>query len=163
MTGMSNFEERAAKPVDPNKVIRKARIAEYPKQTMYFVASIIAVACILHVSASISNFLAIRRARNKSRARPVTRGEKEAQSAEGGRSTQALSLRRIPLAILNFSRVVAFRVSVPTGSLSRLTLIEVILPVLYLVALLIWEFINCELVERLSASVQVLKMLTLVS
>ncbi|KAG2057927.1 hypothetical protein BDR06DRAFT_987850 [Suillus hirtellus] len=60
---------------------------------------------------------------------------------------QKFSLRRIPLAVINFYRVVAFRWTLEIGQSYTLNMAEVFVTVAYIVLLLIYAFINTTSVE----------------
>ncbi|KAG2095879.1 FAD-binding domain-containing protein, partial [Suillus discolor] len=57
------------------------------------------------------------------------------------------SLRRIPLAVINFYRVVAFRWTLEIGQSYTLNMAEVFVTVAYIILLLIYAFINTTSVE----------------
>ncbi|KAG1894707.1 ferric reductase NAD binding domain-containing protein [Suillus fuscotomentosus] len=60
---------------------------------------------------------------------------------------QKISLRRLPLAVINFYRVVAFRWTLEIGQSYTLNMAEVFVTVAYIVLLLIYAFINTTSVE----------------
>lgn len=57
------------------------------------------------------------------------------------------SLRRIPLAFINFYRVVAFRWTLEIGKSYTLNMAEVLVTVTYIALLLAYAFINSKLTE----------------
>lgn len=57
---------------------------------------------------------------------------------------QKFSFRRIPLALINFYRVVAFRWTLEIGQSYTLNMAEVFVTVAYIVLLLIYAFINSK-------------------
>ncbi|KAG2346395.1 hypothetical protein BDR05DRAFT_878235 [Suillus weaverae] len=60
---------------------------------------------------------------------------------------QKFSLRQIPLAVINFYRVVAFRWTIEIGRSYTLNMAEFVVTVAYIVLLLIYAFINTTSVE----------------
>lgn len=63
--------------------------------------------------------------------------------ADGRIVRHAPSIRRLPLAIMNAYRILAFRTTLSIGPFS-LNLAEVFLTIAYIVALFVWSFINSE-------------------
>ncbi|KAJ3540668.1 hypothetical protein NM688_g6196 [Phlebia brevispora] len=66
---------------------------------------------------------------------------KRADRAAVTRSNGSVSIRRLPSAVLTAARIFAFRWHVPAVNM---TLLEVLLTSLYLMAVLIWEFVNTQ-------------------
>lgn len=54
-------------------------------------------------------------------------------------SSGKVSLRRVPAAALTASRIVAFRWRIPAVNM---TLLEIFMTAMYLMAVMIWEFVN---------------------
>lgn len=82
----------------------------YTKQTVYFTSCIIFLALLFHLFLTINNYAALRQKRGRSDVAPAT---VEAQTRPGGRPpTARLSIRRTPVAILNFLRIVCCRYNI---------------------------------------------------
>lgn len=118
----------------------------YTKQTVYFTSCIIFLALLFHLFFMIKKYAALRQKRGCSGVAPPT---VEAQIGPGERHlTAKFSIRRMPVAILNFLRIVWCRYNIqvdPFDWTSRFTMIEIAIPVAYWIALLTWTFVNCEL------------------
>jgi len=115
----------AATKVDPNKALRVARSWAYPKQVLYFLSSFIALVTLLHYS-SLSYRYATRK-------RVYTSAQRTSSS-----------LRRLPLAVLDSLKAIAFRWTIPVGSNFSLNLAEVGVTIGYIAVLLSWTFVNSE-------------------
>ncbi|KAI0777446.1 iron reductase [Trametes elegans] len=125
--------------ISSDRAIRVDHNKQYPRQVWWFLASFIfLVAFVQSISWGISRF---------SRGRISSR--KQADDTEGGRpsSTRRFSWRRLPLAVLNAYRVVAFRWTLEIGQSYTLNLAEVFVTCAYIVALFTWEFINTTTLE----------------
>lgn len=123
-TGQHNAPS-AAPMYNPEDLRLRAIYADaYPHQIWFFVASFIFLVGVCQLASWIIGKLQYRRRAD----RPVAAG----------------SLSRIPLAIVNLYRVVAFRSTVGIGSYT-LNLAEVFCTVAYIVALFTWELVNSML------------------
>ncbi|KAI8973097.1 iron reductase [Trametes punicea] len=115
----------------PDKPIRVGRNREYPHQLWWLMTSFVVLFSLCHfVSLALLRYSSRRRA-----------------SGEQSGSTKPLSAprfswRRLPLALVNAFRVVAFRWTLPFGQWHDLTLAEVLTACAYVVALFTWAFIN---------------------
>ncbi|KAH9896468.1 iron reductase [Cubamyces lactineus] len=110
---------------NPDKTIRKARASAYPHQLWWLIASFIGFIAIIHFGSWAAE-------KYSARQRPAQRPA----------STRRVSWRRIPLALVNAYRVVAFRWTVKFGPWRTLTLAEVFITCAYIVALYTWAFVN---------------------
>ncbi|KIJ53374.1 hypothetical protein M422DRAFT_202279 [Sphaerobolus stellatus SS14] len=128
----------APKPVDPNKALRIARSAAYPKEIWYLVVCVIFLASICHLSSVLWSIRTVRK--NRPTSKQIDNPSSE--TLPGGRTTAKSSIRRLPLAIVNAFRIVAFRWTIPLGGTLRVNFVEIFTTVGYLVAILVWEFIN---------------------
>jgi len=103
-----------------DKKLRVARTALYPKEVVWVIAGLIAVVSLFHVLDLFYIFLT----------RPAKRG--------------AISLRRIPLALADVTRSIAFRWTISFGSSYTLNLAEVALTVAYISLLFVFALVNSE-------------------
>ncbi|KAF8512481.1 ferric reductase NAD binding domain-containing protein [Gautieria morchelliformis] len=131
----------AAKPVDPNTAIRVALSSEYPKEVWYLVASVIFVASLFHILSFLWNYT-----RKASLIGHISSRQAGSDlSIEGARSPRpstSVSLRRLPQAISSAFRITAFRWTVKLGGNLTANLVEITVIGGYLIALLVWEFVN---------------------
>ena len=118
---------------NPDKVIRKVRTSSYPKQVLYLIASFIAFISLCHFFSLFYKFLDHRKR---------TCGSK--------RRTFTLSLTRLPAAVTDSFRTLAFRWTVPVGSSYELNFAEVGLILGYMAVLFSWTFVNSMLLVFLS-------------
>jgi ferric-chelate reductase len=116
----------APAPVDPNKAIRIARFFAYPKQILYLLASFIFLVSLLHYLALAHRYFTRRR----------VYPERKATDA------QHVSWGRLPAAVVDSLRALAFRWTVPLGFGYTLNLAEVGLTVGYIGVLFTWTFVN---------------------
>ncbi|KAG2346386.1 hypothetical protein BDR05DRAFT_959248 [Suillus weaverae] len=109
----------------------------YPEQVWYTIAAFLfVVGCFQWGSVIHSKFA--RRRHHESDEETVTTNDIQ---------HKRFSLRRIPLAIVNFYRVVAFRWTLEIGQSYTLNMAEVFVTVAYIVLLLIYAFVNTTSVE----------------
>ncbi|OSC98885.1 iron reductase [Trametes coccinea BRFM310] len=123
-----------APAVDPNAAIRASRIKEYPRQLWWFIASFIALVSLCHLLS-----WGITKVSSGLRGLQTQNGETEAGRSPAGRP---LSWRRVPVAIVNAYRVVAFRYMLRFGQSYTLNLAEVFVTCAYIIAIFTWEFVN---------------------
>ena len=127
-----------ARAPNPDKLLRVARNAAYPHQIWWFLASFIAfVAICQFLSWAVSKYSSGAATKEKKPADAET-------GASPNPSTRRSSLRNIPTAFINAYRVVAFRWTLEIGQSYTLNLAEVLVTIVYIVALFTWEFINSE-------------------
>ncbi|KAK0219859.1 ferric reductase NAD binding domain-containing protein [Armillaria fumosa] len=115
----------AAQTVDPDRLIRIGRAAEYPKQVWYFIASFVALVSLCHCLSVVSTYTRT--------LKPASKG-----IAPRGR----ISLLRLPRAIAELFRIVAFRCTIPVGQSHSLNVAEVFLTAAYIAVVLTWSLIN---------------------
>ncbi|KAI0266559.1 ferric reductase NAD binding domain-containing protein [Gloeopeniophorella convolvens] len=115
--------------VSTDKTIRKHRAALYPKQTWYFVGSIIGLAILLNVFSLLGAAWRRRRA------------SKDAEG-QGQPPTRAISIRHVVPAVVNAWRIIAYRsvITLPFGL--TINLVELFLTAAYTAALFTWSLIN---------------------
>ena len=106
--------------------LQSARISDYPKQVLYFIASFIALISLCHFF-SISYHFIIRK-----------------RIYEWKRRT-TVSLTRLPAAVTDSFRALAFRWTVPVGLSHELNFVEVGLTLAYMAVLYTWAFVNSML------------------
>lgn len=133
---MALHETRAS--TDINHIVRVWRNANYPKQVIYFVVSFIFVVSLWNAISIIRNYLLIHSVKANGRAI-----DSEAQAT--ARATGRASIRRVPQAIVSFFRVMALRKTIPYGFERHITFAEVFIPLMYLMAIITWDFVNCKL------------------
>ncbi|KAJ7578120.1 ferric reductase NAD binding domain-containing protein [Mycena floridula] len=116
---------------NPDKPIRIFRNNQYPINQWYLLASLIFfVGCCQHISNLRAKF-------SKRAPRPSNADAESSESAVAS----SISIRRLPTAIINVFRILAFRCTLNFGDYS-LNLAEVALTCLYIVSLFVWDFIN---------------------
>ncbi|KAK0473728.1 hypothetical protein IW261DRAFT_674687 [Armillaria novae-zelandiae] len=115
----------AAQTVDPDRIIRIGRAAEYPKQVWYFIASFIALVSLCHCLSVVFTYTRT--------LKPASKG-----IAPRGR----ISLLRLPRALVELFRVVAFRCTIPVGQSHSLNVAEVFLTAAYIAVVFTWSLIN---------------------
>ncbi|KAF4618192.1 hypothetical protein D9613_011676 [Agrocybe pediades] len=116
----------AAAAVDPDKAIRVARFFSYPKQAMYLIASFIALVSICHHISLVYRYA--RRARSY----PATTSHRAA----------APRMHRLPTALADSAKALAFRWTVPLGPSFQLNIVEVFVTAAYIAVLFTWTLIN---------------------
>lgn len=104
-----------------DSTLSSERVEKYPQQLWWFFAAMIGTVSVFQLASFIHNKIFWR----------------ISDSQEEKRGT----LRRIALAILNAYRALAFRTTLEIGSYS-VSLAEMAVTVIYIVALFTWEFIN---------------------
>ncbi|KAJ7289425.1 iron reductase [Mycena rebaudengoi] len=125
-------DKTLAQSVDPNRVIRIRLANLYPKQIWYFLAVFIALVSSWH----IISVLLLHRRRN-------------AAPAVEDNQRGSISWRRLPLAMLNFSRAVTFRWTIIIARTYSLNLADVLLTGMYITILFTWNFHNSKNVQGL--------------
>ena len=113
-------------PRDTDHDLRNARILAYPKQVVYFIASFIALISLCHFFSMFYHFIIRKRIHEWKRRTTV-------------------SLTRLPAAVADSFRALAFRWTVPVGSSHELNLVEVGLSLAYMALLYTWAFVNSML------------------
>ncbi|KAG2072161.1 hypothetical protein BDR04DRAFT_1153676 [Suillus decipiens] len=109
---------------------------EYPEQVWYTIAAFLfVIGCFQWGLFLHSKF-----------ARRGHHGSDEETASSNG-VLKKFSLRRIPLAVINFYRVIAFRWTLEIGQSYTLNMAEVVVTVAYIVLLLTYAFINATSVE----------------
>ncbi|KAG2138460.1 ferric reductase NAD binding domain-containing protein [Suillus clintonianus] len=108
----------------------------YPEQVWYTIAAFLFVVGCFQWGSLIHSKFARRR-----------HHESDEETATTNAIQYKVSLRRIPLAIINFYRVVAFRWTLEIGQSYTLNMAEVFVTVAYIVLMLIYCFINTTSVE----------------
>ena len=103
--------------------LESARFLAYPKQIIYFIASFIALISICHFFSIFYRFIIRKR---------IYEWKKRA----------TVSLTRLPAAVADSFRTLAFRWTVPVGSSHELNFVEVGLTLAYMAVLYTWTFVN---------------------
>ena len=128
---------------DPNRSPRNERAINYPKQTWYLLGSFIGLLFLVHIGSSIGIWLRKRRIPPPDQDVKDEKGESTEEDPSSFSSNGAVSLRRIPISLVNTFRIVLFRISLRTGGGSVVNFAEISVAAGYIVALFTWEFINC--------------------
>lgn len=116
-----------------DKVLRKKLAKLYPYDVWYFIAAFIFL--ILGVIRVVSETYSYLHRRGHFTNDP--------EALASSRSTGAISLRRLHLAIANAYRIVAFRSIVPIGGGHSLNVAELVLTGTYIIIMFTWTLINC--------------------
>ncbi|PFH49410.1 hypothetical protein AMATHDRAFT_147750 [Amanita thiersii Skay4041] len=109
---------------DPDRQIRVTRSFEYPKQVWYLLVCFIALLALVHWS---------------QRAWALTR--KDSRVAQPVQRPSS-SFRRLPLAVIDTFRAIAFRWTIPVGPSYSINLVEVFLTAGYIASLFAWSLMN---------------------
>jgi ferric-chelate reductase len=103
-----------------------ARDFDYPKQIVYLIVSFIALISLCHFFSMFYHFIIRKRVHERNR-------------------RTAVSLTRVPAAVGDSFRTLAFRWTVPVGSSHELNFAEVGLALAYMAVLFTWSLINSTL------------------
>ncbi|ETW78228.1 hypothetical protein HETIRDRAFT_120102 [Heterobasidion irregulare TC 32-1] len=115
-----------------DKARRKLLANKYPKEVWYFIACFIFLVGIGNVG---SRLLARRRQT------AVPRDSED----RNGPARGAIAFRRLPLAVVNAYRILAFRCTVPIGNKYTLNVAELLITATYIIILFVWSLINSQL------------------
>ncbi|KAG9221838.1 hypothetical protein CCMSSC00406_0005663 [Pleurotus cornucopiae] len=110
--------------VDPDRLPRIQQAHDYPREALWPLAGFTALVALCHLLVILSTLLFPQR-----HARP-----------EGARSSP--SLRRIPAALLDTFRVIAYRCTIPIGGSHSLNLAEVFLTAAYITIIFVWSLVH---------------------
>lgn len=141
----SPFNILATTPAD--RVYRNQRQAEYAKQVWYFIACIIALlSCIRAIRFLLS------------RLTPPTPGlthkEKKDLEALQPANDHAISIRRLPLALVTAFRIIAFRWTITISSYNLASVAEVTFIFGYMAAIFIWLLVDSKFVTLIFSCVR---------
>ena len=103
--------------------LENARFLSYPKQVLFLIASFIALISLCHFFSMFYHFIIRKRIHEWKRRTTV-------------------SLTRLPAAVADSFRALAFRWTVPVGSSHELNFVEVGLTFAYMAVLYTWAFVN---------------------
>lgn len=115
-------------------VIAAARNQLYPQQLWWFLATFIGIVAVGQFISWVSSCLFS----------PCPPPVPEKRDVEGRASTRRFSWSRLPVAIVNHFRVIAFRNTVDVGEKYTFTYAEVFITIVYIVAVFTWEFSYSE-------------------
>ena len=119
--------DKVARATNPDKVIYNSHIANYPNRAWFCIASVILFVTLCRFTSLLYNIgTGVR-----TRTRPRTRG--------------VVQYSRLPAAVLNAFRAIAFRWTVPISNSYTLNLAEVFLTAAYIAVLFTWSLVNCKL------------------
>ncbi|KAF7985874.1 hypothetical protein HWV62_43742 [Athelia sp. TMB] len=128
----------AARPVDPNRSREAYYTVLHVKELWWSIAGFIALVSVLQ----LMSYLHTKLAGQKRKPEAQIHDPEQTGSTRGHR----LSFRRLPVAIINTYRILAFRCTLGIGSY-RLNLAEVFLTVAYIVMLFTLAFLNTTSLE----------------
>ncbi|KAI0675094.1 iron reductase [Trametes maxima] len=117
-----------------DRAIWLQRNKDYSQQIWWFIASFIVLVAVGQFSSWVASKVFS--------PCPVALSEKRDTEGSGASRQRRLSWGRLPLAIVNYFRVLAFRNTIDIGEKYSFTYAEVFITVGYIVALFTWEFIN---------------------
>jgi ferric-chelate reductase len=138
------FVQLAAKPVDPNRPLRTARNIAYAEEIWYFIACVIFMVSSWHL---VSRLWSLIQKRSNLKRLSSEQQVSDACSSEGPRTPRlatSVALRRLHLAVTTAFKIVVFRSTLTLGSLFAANLAEIAGITGYLIAALVWEFINSK-------------------
>jgi ferric-chelate reductase len=118
-----------------DKARRIAHAHQYPKDAWIVVGSIIAFVAVCHWLGLLWTYTAARRHITASTTQPPN-------SRRPGYN--AIKWSRLPIALTNVFRVVAFRWTIPIGNDHTLSATEIFLVCAYVATVYTWAFVNCE-------------------
>jgi hypothetical protein len=107
-------------------VLQKPRALAYPKHVLYFIAGFIALVSLYHFLSMFYSFITRKR-------------------VYGWKKRTTMSFTRLPAAVADSFRTLAFRWTIPVGSSQELNLVEVGLSLGYIAILFTWTFANSML------------------
>ena len=113
-------------PRETDDDLQNARISDYPKQVLYLIASFIALISLGHFLSMFYHFIIRKRIHE-------------------WKTRTTVSLTRLPAAVTDSLRALAFRWTVPVGSSHELNFVEIGLTLAYMAVLYTWAFINSML------------------
>ncbi len=132
---MGMMPATAPPPQPPDMVIWYTRNQLYAKQVWWFVASFIGLVSVSQLLSWVAS---------KAFA-PCPASTRHADSERQGMvRRRRRDWSRLPLAFVNYFRVVAFRNTIDVGQVLNLTYAEAFITVGYIVGLFVWTFINSE-------------------
>jgi hypothetical protein len=124
--------------VDPDRIPRIALADLYPKQVWYFLATFIALVTACHFVSKFNAYL--------------TRQHAPRETTTDSVSARRISWRRLPLALLNLWRTVAFRWSLTLNlagaGVYTFGVADFLVAGMYITVLFTWTFINSTLLTR---------------
>ena len=126
---------------DLDRLLRNFRIAEYPIYTVYFIVSLIFALTLSNIVYVLYTYLVVRH--GSQRESSVTTGRKDEESGSSPMTRRKISLKRAPLALLNFLRIVTCRLSFWMFWDLKLPLIEIFACLGNLALMLAFTFVNC--------------------
>jgi hypothetical protein len=115
-----------------DKARRKAHALEYPRNAWIVVGSIIAFVAVCHWIGLLWTYTFARRHATNADQSPTSR------------RPIAINWLRLPLALTNVFRVVAFRWTISIGNDLTLNVMEIFLACAYAAIVCTWAFVNCE-------------------
>lgn len=129
-----------------SQLSEKARLQEgYVNQLWYLLAAIVGLLTIVNWSTRLISFL-----RNRRRGQGNPSAPKMSPEAPTPGQTGKASVRRLPQAFSSIFRIVAFRTTVPIGPSSVMSVTELVFIFGYVIALLVWLWINSTLFLRVN-------------
>jgi ferric-chelate reductase len=124
--------------MDPSALRRVYMNGEYPKEMWYFTGSFIFVVALCQWTA-----WGLERALVSPNATSVAAPDQE-KVLDKPLLASRTPTRRALSAIVNCFRIIAFRSTISLGKYFSINLAEVAITAMYIVALFVWSFVNCE-------------------
>lgn len=135
---------RDAATTKAEKALRKLLTKEYPLYSIYLVVSLLFALTLLNILSSLWVAFTVRSVRRRRNGIQREKQEKVSDLENmSSTSSRGISLRRIPLAILEAIRIATFRVVLPVFSV-RYTMSEVFVGLGYLFVMLFFTFYRCS-------------------
>jgi ferric-chelate reductase len=121
-----------------DKARRRAHAIQYPKNAWIVVGSIIALVAVCHWVGLLWTYTFARRSQYTSTT------AQSSNNTRRSRGSNAIQWSRLPIALTNVFRVVAFRWTIPIGNDHTLNAMEIFLLCAYIAIVYTWAFVNCE-------------------
>ncbi|KAL5487797.1 FRP1_3 [Sanghuangporus weigelae] len=146
MSDLSRLRVFSRSSPSPAQLSEKAKLQEgYVDELWYLLTAVIGLLTIVHWSTRLYSFLRKpQRGQNNSNATNI---EKTSPEASTPGQTGKASIRRLPQAFCSVFKIVAFRTTVPIGPSSVMSVTELVFITGYVIALLVWLWINTHDME----------------
>ncbi|KAI0354098.1 hypothetical protein OH77DRAFT_1522024 [Trametes cingulata] len=127
-----------APPLDPDRMLKTMRNEAYPRQLWWLIAGFVFLVATCQFLSCVVSKCAWRTSETK---------QDVDSEARTNISRRRFSWRRLPLAIVNTYRVIAFRCTLDIGQSYTLNFAEVFVTCAYIAAIFTWEFVNTTTVD----------------
>lgn len=132
---------RDAGPTTAEKNLKAYQQSKYVEELWLLLTAVIGLLAIINWSLQLLNYL---RKPKRNFNDDVTSVEKRSPEALDPGRTGRISIRKVPNAVVTMFRVIAFRTTIPIGPSSVMSVTELTFIVGYIVAILIWLWIDSE-------------------